>query len=490
MSSFKKNTLAAALVLGMTVAGTASAYTVWTAPTTNPNPTFQPNNAPNGPATDAEEVAAQSGSVFSMTQQVVVQVDLGDAIVGRTTGVQVKVTLEGAQFDGTGANIVPPTFTVGSATGAPGDWAATYAAGGTDGTQILQYRLEPSTTSASITTGTLGTFSAFNLQAAPGDVYAVVELIDPVTGTGLHRQRIKLVTRVDGIDFACGANATPDKIDVGVGAYPSKTAFVSGPSWTIGQGDHLTANLGIIGLVFTGYTPDGDDRFLSTITGNFNGFTNVFLATDGTCATPIPGASYAFNTAKTTATLNVLYSSLAPDFGPTGGEANLCVTVDGATQIAAQEFTVQNGLNALDLAEEACEVSPIEYNGSVVRVYNVNPAGVSSAESFVRVINPSNTPGRVTIVGWDDNGNFRGPLTFNLAALNSRQFNSQDIEAGNAAKLAGAFGDGVGKWRLEVTGEFPGMRVQSLNRNYTDGTVTNLTDADGHGEQAWEKLFD
>ena len=60
----------------------------------------------------------------------------------------------------------------------------------------------------------------------------------------------------------------------------------------------------------------------------------------------------------------------------------------------------------------------------------------------------------------------------------------------DAAKLAGAFGDGVGKWRFEVTGEFPGMRVSSLNRNYTDGTVTNLTDADGHGEQAAEAIFD
>jgi hypothetical protein len=41
-----------------------------------------------------------------------------------------------------------------------------------------------------------------------------------------------------------------------------------------------------------------------------------------------------------------------------------------------------------------------------------------------------------------------------------------------------------------VTGEFAGMRVQSLNRNYNDGTVTNLTDADGKGEQTFQKLFD
>ena len=41
----------------------------------------------------------------------------------------------------------------------------------------------------------------------------------------------------------------------------------------------------------------------------------------------------------------------------------------------------------------------------------------------------------------------------------------------------------MGKWRLEVTGEFQGMLVQGLNRNTTNGTVTNLTDADGEVEQ-------
>lgn len=482
MSSFKKNSLAAALVLGMGLAGSAAAYTVYTAPLTGAR-----TSAPaNGLEADAEKIALQTGSVFSMAQPVVIDIDLGDAVVGRTTGLQVKVTLDGAQFDGTGANVVPPTFTIGAAAT---DWTATYAAGATEGTTILQYRLEPNTTSASISTGELGRFSAFNLQAAPGDVFAVVELIDPVTGTGLHRQRIQLVDRVDGVDFACVANSNPDKIDVGVGTYPSKTAFVSAP-WTIGDADHLTADLGTIGLSFTGYTPVASDRFLSTITGNFAGFTSVFLATDATCATPIAGANYTINTAKTTATLDVLYSSLTPNFGSTGGSANLCVTVNGTTQIAAQQFTVVNGLNALDTAEEVCQVAPITYNGSVVRVYNVNPAGVSSAESFIRVINPSSTAGKVTIVGWDDNGTFSGPLEFNLPARNSRQINSQDIENGNATKFTGAFGDGAGKWRLEVTGEFPGMRVQSLNRNRTDGTVTNLTDADGHGEQAHEASFD
>lgn len=486
MSSFKKNTLAAALVLGMTVAGSAAAYTVYTAPQAGAR-----TSAPAaGLEADAEDIATQEGSTFSMTQPVVIDIDLGDAVVGRTTGLQIKVTLIGAQFDGTGTNPAPPLFEDGSATGAEADWNNVYAAGGTEGTTILQYRLEPNTTSASITTGELGRFTAFNLQNAPGDVFANVELIDPVTGTGLHFQRIQLVDRVDGIDFACDANDNADKIDVGSNStYASKTAFVGGPAYTIGGADTTTADLGTIGLDVTGYTIETTDRFLSTITGNFTGFTNVFLATDNTCSTAL--AQYTINTARTTATLDVLYSSLAPNFGASGGEANLCVTVNGTTQIAAQQFTILNGLNALDTSEEACVVAPITFNGSLVRVYNINPAGVSTAESFLRTINPSSTPGNVTIVAWDDLGNRRGPLTFTLPARQSKQFNSQDLELGNAGKgLAGSLGDGAGKWRLEVTGEFPGMRVQSLNRNTTDGTVTNLTDADGHGEQRHEIQFD
>ena len=139
----------------------------------------------------------------------------------------------------------------------------------------------------------------------------------------------------------------------------------------------------------------------------------------------------------------------------------------------------------------SCDLLPLRYNGSVVDVYVINPAGNTTAQSFVRVINPSNGAGKVTIVGTDDDGNVSAPVSFNLAAGASMQINSEDLENGNAAKgLTGSWGNGAGKWRATVTGEFAGMRVQSLNRNYNDGTVTNLTDGDGKGEQFWEKLFD
>ncbi|MGI8561610.1 MAG: hypothetical protein ACR2J7_09305, partial [Luteimonas sp.] len=134
-----------------------------------------------------------------------------------------------------------------------------------------------------------------------------------------------------------------------------------------------------------------------------------------------------------------------------------------------------------------CNVAPLAFNGSVVKVYHINPAGNTTAQSFLRTINPSTTAGRVTITGFDDAGVLRGPVSFQLGARQSRQFNSDDLENGNVGKgLTGSLGKGAGKWRLEVTGEFDGMVVQGLNRNNNDGTVTNLTDADNSVEQRQE----
>ncbi|SJZ90249.1 hypothetical protein [Novilysobacter spongiicola] len=183
-------------------------------------------------------------------------------------------------------------------------------------------------------------------------------------------------------------------------------------------------------------------------------------------------------------------TDLGGSTGDTSTGGNLCVTVDGETQLAAQSFGIQNsltvtpGTDEIVIAGGACNVAPLQYNGSVVDVYHVNPAGNTTAQSFIRVINPSNLDGNVTVVGWDDNGTMAGPISFNLPAGNSKQFNSVDLEEGAVAKgITGSFGNGAGKWRLEVTGEFDGMMVQGLNRNQNDGTITNLTDADAQTEQ-------
>lgn len=449
-----------------------------------------------------EEIAEQNVGDFAMSEDIQIIVELGDAIIGRTTGFQVKVTLVGAEF-----GAVDPALVLGDAM--TGGWTAVLAAGGQPGTTIAQFSIEPTAPGSAVVDGTLGTITNLDLSDAPGDVKAAFQVVDPVTGTGLHldnastgspaAQGVWLVDRVDGLAFTCDAQANPDQIDVGTNvAYPTaKTGFVGfDDDYDIGEADASTAPLGEINVAATaGFMLDvgaGGDTLTSRINGSFAGFDAVFLATDDTCGTTI--ATYTINATESQATLDEEFADLIAAggaFGPAGGSATVCVTVDGTTPLTAQQFDSDNvflGING-DLETDACNLAPLEYNGSVVKVYHVNPARNNTAQSFVRVINPSNTTGMVTVVGYDDAGNPEAaPIRFNLPAGQSMQFNSDDLEDGNAAKfLSGAFGDGTGKWRLEITGEFDGMVVQGLNRNSIDGTVTNLTDADNSTEQRQEE---
>ena len=71
--------------------------------------------------------------------------------------------------------------------------------------------------------------------------------------------------------------------------------------------------------------------------------------------------------------------------------------------------------------------------------------------SFARIINRSEEAGEATIYGFDDTGRRYGPITLSLGAKASVQFNSGDLETGNAAKgLSGGLGDGEGDWRLRL----------------------------------------
>ena len=72
-------------------------------------------------------------------------------------------------------------------------------------------------------------------------------------------------------------------------------------------------------------------------------------------------------------------------------------------------------------------------------------------QGFVRIRNRSDTAGEVEIYATDDAGHRYGPVTLALDALQTRQFNSDDLERGNASKgLISGVGDGSGMWRLEL----------------------------------------
>jgi hypothetical protein len=505
MSSFKKNSLAAALVLGMGLAGSAAAYTYWTAGDVNP-----------------ERVAnfAFTGStaqVYTMQQTVQIRVDSADLILGRSTGFNVRMDLPNSLFNGLpGAGDSLDDTAIYGGAALPAGWTIRIAAGGTSGSNFVVFNvIPPDGGTAGIVPGEIIKIDGLQLRSveelatAGGQIPADFRFVDPVTAQvlepGRSDKRLILLESGNPLNRAClpeNGDATK-KIDVAdtsaSGGFLSKTAFsatgeiggaaVSGDEAT--EFDFGDYRVGVDPAFSFGYL--ATDTFVSTMTGPnafTPAFTSIYLSTDNCETSAVAGV---IGTGANANRVTFSYNLAQVGGTATGFTVAVCGTVNGTSVILDNNpisisTVATRGENNLPLA--GCELLPLTYNGSIVKVYSVNEANTTTAQSFIRVINPSNTAGKVTVVGWDDNGNFRGPLTFNLPARNSRQFNSQDIEDGNAAKFTGAFGDGVGKWRLEITGEFSGMRVASLNRNTTDGTVTNLTDADGHGEQRFNELFD
>lgn len=490
MSSFKKNSLAAALVLGLGLTGSAAAYTYWTSGDTAPEKVA--NFAFDGTTTQT----------YTMTEDVEFRVDPADLIVGRTTGFTVR-------FGINNATIATPLSTAAGAYNGdnlPAGWIVTVAFQNSN--TVVFNVIPPDGGTIGISPGEiiqvpgLTLSSVEELATSGGQITALAFFADSVSATELGGSRKNFVLLESGnpLTRACNTDAgdVSKRIDVAdtsaSGGYQPKTAFSAdgsiGGSATSGaeasEFDFGDYSVGLNNAFSFQY--QAGDQFVSTMTGpnSFESFTSIYLSTDD-CATSAVAGVIVGNDV----TFDYGYSDV--NATPDGFTVAVCGTVDNSTVILDNDpinisTVATRGVNDVNLP--SCSLLPLKYNGSIVKVYNFNPAGVSSAESFLRVINPSTSAGLVTIVAWDDNGNYRGPVTFTLAPKNSRQLNSGDLENGNPAKAAGSFGDGVGKWRFEVTGEFPGMRVSSLNRNNTDGTVTDLTDADGHGEQRFNELFD
>lgn len=112
----------------------------------------------------------------------------------------------------------------------------------------------------------------------------------------------------------------------------------------------------------------------------------------------------------------------------------------------------------------------------------VPPASNTQQQGFVRLINRENRSSTVALWGIDDAGQRSpGTITLTLAARESRQLNSQDLEFGNAAKgLTGQLGDGLGIWRLHVLTDLD-LLPMALIRT-PDGFLTTIHDiaaADG-----------
>ena len=105
----------------------------------------------------------------------------------------------------------------------------------------------------------------------------------------------------------------------------------------------------------------------------------------------------------------------------------------------------------------------------------VLPASNAALTGFVRIINNSDQAGTVSITATDDTGRRFDPITLNLQSGQTVNFNSRDLENGNAAKgLSGGVGDGSGSWRLLLQ---TALNITPLAYIRTsDGFVTGMYD--------------
>ena len=94
-------------------------------------------------------------------------------------------------------------------------------------------------------------------------------------------------------------------------------------------------------------------------------------------------------------------------------------------------------------------------------------------QGFVRVVNRSGESGTVSIEAFDDGDLSYPPVTLALDAKQTRHFNSDDLELGNAEKgLAGSTGAGVGDWRLVLSSDLD-IDVLAYIRT-SDGFLTSM----------------
>ena len=105
--------------------------------------------------------------------------------------------------------------------------------------------------------------------------------------------------------------------------------------------------------------------------------------------------------------------------------------------------------------EESYDVVPIDRGLSFsrtceLRVPIFNPASNTRQVSSLRLVNRGGSEAAVTIFAIDDSGTWHGPASLALPAGTARTLSSSELESHDGEGLAGALGDGEGKWELRV----------------------------------------
>ena len=106
------------------------------------------------------------------------------------------------------------------------------------------------------------------------------------------------------------------------------------------------------------------------------------------------------------------------------------------------------------------------------RVAIFNPGSNVNQVSQLRLVNSGRETAEITVRGMDDAGASPGTaVEFDLPAGESTTLTASELESGTG--LAGALGDGKGKWRLSVTSDRPIVAMSLLSS--PTGHLTNLS---------------
>ena len=142
--------------------------------------------------------------------------------------------------------------------------------------------------------------------------------------------------------------------------------------------------------------------FCAALGSDFSPFT-AFLSVNQNCSTIDRAGVMTATTATFTHTMD---NGVNTDIGTAnGGTAYVCFQADGTTLINAQTLA---GSTTVDLFNPVLldpispylgTLLPMVYNGSVVKVETINPAGNTTAQSFLRITNPGAVEHEMYIMG-------------------------------------------------------------------------------------------
>jgi hypothetical protein len=118
-----------------------------------------------------------------------------------------------------------------------------------------------------------------------------------------------------------------------------------------------------------------------------------------------------------------------------------------------------------------------------------NPASNTNQVSKLRISNDVNEDITVTISAIDDNGSImEQTVTATIPALRVLELTAIDLEMGNESKgLSGKFGDGLGKWRLDITTSNSSTVMNMLVA--PGGYVSNLSGISDDGVDDQEVIY-